>query len=547
MSIAKIICVDDSDTDATILQKVLENAGYAVEIACDGATALEMIHTTSYDLAIVDQVMPGQTGLDLLRMLADIDDKPALIMLTAHNEPDVANDAYELGSNHFIIKDDSKKYLLNIPAAVRQTLLQVCIIKELAEEKKKVERVNLNLMLLNNASQLLTSTQNIKQIGMQFVQTISGVLHVQSSTVWLYPQENEPKELVCAAAYSMGRHIPLRKMTLPLSEGIAGWVAENAQTVMSNDVQKDPRFSTWLDKTFQYSTKKMLAVPLVSRKKVVGVLQIINKQQGDFDKEDCTLAETLAAYAANAIVNAQLMKMLRAQNKELALQNTDLNAYSDSVAHDLKNPITQFLGYADNLRENISNMMPEEIDEHLTAIVEQSQRMSNIIDELLLLARVRISEEVILDNINMNDIVQDVLVQLQCDIEKSEAQIHIPEPLPTSVGYGPWVESVWYNYISNGLHYGGSPPHLTIEAIQKPDGMIRYQVSDNGEGLTENERALLFKPFPKLGYSPQGNGLGLVIVRRIIERLNGTFGAESHAGRGSTFYFTLPSKNLSEI
>ena len=542
MGSARIICVDDSDTDAMVLQKVLENAGYSVDIARSGVSALEMIKSNLYDLAIVDQVMPGQTGLDLLKMLSMADDRPALIMLTAHNDPAVANRAYELGANHFIIKDDHKKYLLNVPAAVHQTIAQTRTLKELAEEKKKVERVNLNLMLLNNTSQLLTSTQDIQQITTQFVQTIASVLNTQRGAVWLYPQKDEPQELICAAAYSVEEPIMPHELRLPHSEGIAGWVAKNAQPVMSNNIAPDPRLSSRLDGLLNSPAESMLAVPLISRGKVIGVLQLVNKQHGEFDSEDCTLAETLAAYAANAIVNAQLLDQLRSQNEELALQNADLNAYSDSVAHDLKNPITHFLGYADDLRENYSAMSPTEIENHLATIIEQSHRMKDIIDELLLLARIRLHPNISVDYVDMNKVMQGVLTRLQYDIEKTQADIKLPTSLPDSVGYGPWIESVWYNYMSNALYYGGSPPHLVIDATILPNGMVRYQVSDNGEGLTESERAMLFQPFPKIDYSPQGIGLGLVVVRRVIERLNGTFGVESTPGNGSTFYFTLPSK-----
>lgn len=222
MSKTHIICVEDTNTEAIILQQVLRDAGYEVDIASSGVEALEMIQAKKYDLAVVDQIMPEQTGLEMLNTLSQLVNKPAIIMLTAHNDPSVAHRAYELGANHFIIKDDRKKYLSNIPAAVRQTLAQKQTLEELAREKQKVERINLNLMLLNSTSHLLTSSQDITLITTRFVQTIASVLHTQGAMVWLYPSpaETDSDGLICSAAYSAGQHLLPLEVTLPIADGL---------------------------------------------------------------------------------------------------------------------------------------------------------------------------------------------------------------------------------------------------------------------------------------------------------------------------------------
>jgi signal transduction histidine kinase len=109
------------------------------------------------------------------------------------------------------------------------------------------------------------------------------------------------------------------------------------------------------------------------------------------------------------------------------------------------------------------------------------------------------------------------------------------------VGYAPWVEEVWVNYLSNGIKYGGQPAQLQLGATSLPDGMIRFWIKDNGQGLTPEDQAQLFTPFTQLGHvRTNGHGLGLSIVQRIIKRLNGQVGVTSQVGVGSTFTFTLP-------
>ena len=102
---------------------------------------------------------------------------------------------------------------------------------------------------------------------------------------------------------------------------------------------------------------------------------------------------------------------------------------------------------------------------------------------------------------------------------------------------------VWVNYISNALKYGGTPPHVELGAtVRRENGQVRFWVRDDGPGIEPDEIAKLFTPFQRLGEIPvQGYGLGLSIVRRIVERLDGQVGTESEIGRGSTFWFTLPA------
>jgi two-component system sensor histidine kinase/response regulator len=124
-----------------------------------------------------------------------------------------------------------------------------------------------------------------------------------------------------------------------------------------------------------------------------------------------------------------------------------------------------------------------------------------------------------------------------------QAKIITPTVWPAAIGFAPWIEEVWVNYLSNGLKYGGQPPHLELGATRQEDGMIRFWVKDNGPGLIPESQAKLFTEFTQLEPDRvDGYGLGLSIVRRIVEKLGGQVGVESDGvpGRGSIFSFTLP-------
>ncbi len=122
----------------------------------------------------------------------------------------------------------------------------------------------------------------------------------------------------------------------------------------------------------------------------------------------------------------------------------------------------------------------------------------------------------------------------------SKDEIIIPDNWLECISCAPWIEEVWSNYISNAIKYGGTPPRIELGSDQSAES-TRYWVRDNGHGLTKEQIELLFTSFTRLHeFQAQGNGLGLSIVKRIIDKLGGEAGVESEVGKGSLFYFILP-------
>lgn len=231
---------------------------------------------------------------------------------------------------------------------------------------------------------------------------------------------------------------------------------------------------------------------------------------------------------------------LRELQQQLEAQNQELEAYAHTVAHDLKNPVNLQVGFANLLlTEDLSE---EEQQTALQSISTGAQKMVRIIDELLLLASASHIKNITINTLGMGTIVDLAQERLIQHLEEEQVEIILPEKWPEAVGYAPWVEEIWVNYISNAIKYGGNPPFIELGADIQPDGMIRFWVKDNGKGLTAEEMARLFTQFSRLDQTrSKGHGLGLSIVKRIIERLNGQVDVESSPGQGSIFSFTLPA------
>ncbi|MBP6470124.1 MAG: PAS domain S-box protein [Chloroflexi bacterium] len=238
----------------------------------------------------------------------------------------------------------------------------------------------------------------------------------------------------------------------------------------------------------------------------------------------------------------QMEIALRNSNAELQVRNEELNAFAHTVAHDLKNPVASIIGLSDFLVTSYDCLPKAQIQETLAAIGSSGGKANNIIEALLLLSSVR-EQEMKLETIAMQGVLEEVLFRLADTITATDATIAIDgmERWPLVLGYEPWVEEIWMNYVSNGLKYGRSPIRLTFAAACQANGHVRFSVRDNGFGLTPEEQSSLFAPFERLNrVDASGHGLGLSIVKRIADKLGGQVGVESEVGVGSEYYFTLP-------
>jgi len=242
----------------------------------------------------------------------------------------------------------------------------------------------------------------------------------------------------------------------------------------------------------------------------------------------------------------QYAEALEVRNAELDTRNAELDAFAHTVAHDLKNPLSVLVGFSSLLEARLDKLPTDRVYETLQRITQTGYKMTNIINELLLLASVRKVDEVDIRPLDMGAIVAQMQERLDSMLVDYDAELIVLNEWPVALGYAPWVEEIWTNYVSNALKYGGTPPRVELGA-NVVDGWVRFWCRDNGSGLTDAERSKLFAQFTRLHeMRAQGHGLGLSIVRRIVTKLGGEAGVESAPGQGSTFWFALKRHSSSE-
>lgn len=243
---------------------------------------------------------------------------------------------------------------------------------------------------------------------------------------------------------------------------------------------------------------------------------------------------------------------LRFNMRELRVRNEQLDAFAHTVAHDLKGPLAIMIGYIDMVRTYLHDLSPVEMLSHLDAVLQTGDEMNRIVDSLLLLARVYQLEDVQLERLDMGVVVQHALQRVRTMVVSQGAEVVTPEAAwPWVVGYMPWLEQVWVNYLTNAIKYGGTPPTLTLGferlTLEGRTEACRFWVQDNGAGLSDEDVEKLFLPLTRLEPErAEGHGLGLSIVHRIVEKLGGQVGVDSVEGQGSTFWFALPVQDGEE-
>lgn len=236
--------------------------------------------------------------------------------------------------------------------------------------------------------------------------------------------------------------------------------------------------------------------------------------------------------------NVRLLDEIKEKEKLIV----DLDSFSHTVAHDLKNMLGAIVSASNLIKMGIDDMSREDMLEINDLIRQSATKTMHITRELLTLASVR-QQEVKVTKINMQRIVIEAMNRLNDMILENNAQVVVPAVWHDVLGYEGWIEEVWINYISNAIKYGGTPPIIHLGCEITVDQKVKFWIKDNGKGLSSEDMALLFNKFTRLDtLRAEGHGLGLSIVKRIIEKLNGEVGVESTnvPGEGCTFYFILP-------
>jgi len=334
----------------------------------------------------------------------------------------------------------------------------------------------------------------------------------------------------------------LRPVTVPLDGSAAGWVFRKGQPLIIQNVKVDKRHFKVVDTKTNHETHSLVAVPLIVRGEVIGVLEALNKKDdAHYTEEDLTILETLGALAAQAIQNMDLTRKVRASNAELAELERLKSDFIAITSHELRTPLGLILGHATFLRELVGEQFTEQMD----TIIRNATRLKEIVENLSDVENYDTGSAIVRDDrVSMAKIAAEVVLSFCREADQRNIQLkNETDAAPYFMQADPIKISIALsNLVKNAIQYTEAGGHVTVK-VDEESGYLRVAVVDDGIGIPARELPRIFERFYQvenpLTRRYGGMGLGLAVAKGMVELHGGRIWAES-SGKGSTFTILLP-------
>ncbi len=342
----------------------------------------------------------------------------------------------------------------------------------------------------------------------------------------------------------------MKEITFPRGVGLPGRVWATGESQFCPDVSADDNYPR-APQALQAGFRSALCFPVSEGGKVSGVVDFLATEAREPDERAKEMLDQIGrqiglfiqrrhAQDEVRMLNAELERRVLERTAQLEAANKELEAFSYSVSHDLRAPLRAVDGFSQALVEDYGQLLPEEGRRYLSTVRSETQRMGELIDDLLTFSRLsRASLE--RTRIDTAGVVRSVLKDAVAAYHERKFDFRIEE-LPPCEGDLALIKQVWINLLSNALKYTGRREVAVIEIGSLfENGTTIYFVKDNGAGFDMRYVHKLFGVFQRLHRAEdyEGTGVGLAIVQRIVHRHGGRVWADGVVNQGATFYFTL--------
>lgn len=394
---------------------------------------------------------------------------------------------------------------------------------------------------LVDMAQQVTGKLELASVMQTTVETLQHLLEARASSISLLHGD----DLVIEAATGIKPEFLKKRMRL--GEGVSGRAVQERRAIYQQDTQADPDF-LFFDKT----VRSLLAVPLIHRDMVLGTLTVDSDLPNAFDEQDQQLLTVAAAQVSVAIANANFVREIQEHAEELSLAYEELKESDrlkdelvQNVSHELRTPLTFVKGYVDLLMDGEMGLLTDEQRSALQIVATKTSEITRLIEDIVTLQRIE-EGNLVRTTFSLGELVRTAVAGHKLNL-KPGINLHLVThtPLPPGLIHADKgrVTQVLDNLMANAIKFSPEGGTIVVD-VQETENEVLMVISDEGIGVPQDKLDRIFDRFYQVDGSSKrrfgGTGIGLALVKRIVEAHKGRVWVLSELKKGSSFYVALP-------
>ena len=550
----RVLIVDDEDVILQVLQTHLEIQGCDVRTALAAECAAKLVEEWEPEVAIIDIILPGKSGLELAADLRRTHPDTEVMVMTGNASAETALRAVREGAAEYLLKPLLlDKVWSGVQRAAEKRRLALKNRTLMQQQERRSRELSSSVTLMDGAEEP-GEEHLLAGVLEDFVRILTRELDVERTSVMLVDETSG--EMKIAASHGLNDVDPELVRVLP-RQGISGFVAETGEPVLVKHANADGRLGSAnypdLAESF-LSVPIALELPVSSQRQILGVVNVTNRRSGEpLDERDLTYLRLLTAQLAATLDGARRSQKLQRAYRSLKATQDQLvfseriqavGQMAAGVAHDINNALSVILARSEFMTAQFESPEPdmESLRNDLDTIVKTCLQGAETVKRIQNYTRTRQDDEPSVVELNtvVRDAVELARPKWQGDVDAGVRQIDVVAELgeiPAVRGNAHELTQVVNNLIFNAVEAMPTGGRLTLRTLALDD-VVRLEVGDTGVGMDESVRKRLFQPF--FTTKPDGQGLGTSIIYGIVTRHEGEIEVVSEVGCGTTFVITLP-------
>ena len=411
----------------------------------------------------------------------------------------------------------------------------------LAQQRNTIERQEREMEGLQRLSRLVEAQESLEYVIGESVRIVNDLVQCEKVLVLLY---DESQNALCLERPALGLADDIEVVVALNEPSLASTVFRTAAPLITKDAAND----AWVSPRLRELVGMVngMAVPLLTDREPIGVLEAINSKKGAFDEEDLRFTTLFGGRIGGVIELSRARVRERALMHKLREADQAKSDFVSILAHELKGPMTTIMGFGQTLEKHWDTIEDSKRAQFLGIVHKETERLSHLVSDLLDMSRMESGTlRYEFERMSLSELIENILTIHTSLSSHHGVKVEVPPDLPDAFADRERIRQVILNLLTNATRYSPEGTTITIAATTGGQGdarSIEVSVADEGIGIAPEDAERIFNKFamlPKPAWTKKGTGLGLFITKGIVEAHGGRLWVDSEPGLGSVFRFTL--------